>query len=146
MIRITKFLIDILIRLLYIIPSNFFIHSFNFIITNKCILLNSFKDNNADYNINKNEREGEFATVMRALIWRYVSMKHREMENMGVTEDDINEVKSELSTMKYDFLEVLRKNGMEVPSDHRKNTSKKMFYYFINNRISKVKNLYYFLY
>jgi transient-receptor-potential-like protein len=102
---------------------------------NKFTLLNSFKDKNADYNINKNQRENEFATVMRALIWRYVSMKHREMENMGVTEDDINEVKSELSSMKYDFLEVLRKNGMEVPSDHRKNTSKNTFYYFINSNI-----------
>ncbi|XP_025195999.1 transient-receptor-potential-like protein isoform X2 [Melanaphis sacchari] len=70
--------------------------------------------------INLNQRESEFATVMRALIWRYISMKHREMENMGVTEEDIKEIKSELSTMKYDFLEVLRKNGMEVPRDHRK--------------------------
>jgi len=51
-------------------------------------------------------------------------MKHREMENVGVTEEDVNEIKSELSTMKYDFLEVLRKNGMEVPCDHRKKTSK----------------------
>lgn len=97
------------------------------LITKKFIFLNSFKDNNADYNINKNLRENEFATVMRALIWRYVSMKHREMENIGVTEDDVNEIKSELSTMKYDFLEVFRKNGMEVPSDHRKKTSKNIF-------------------
>lgn len=73
--------------------------------------------------INQSQRESEFATVMRALIWRYISMKHREMENVGVTEEDVNEIKSELSTMKYDFLEVLRKNGMEVPSDHRKKTS-----------------------
>uniref|UniRef100_A0A2S2PPL4 Transient-receptor-potential-like protein n=1 Tax=Schizaphis graminum TaxID=13262 RepID=A0A2S2PPL4_SCHGA len=75
--------------------------------------------------INRNQRESEFATVMRALIWRYISMKHREMENVGVTEEDVNEIKSELSTMKYDFLEVLRKNGMEVPSDHRKKTMDK---------------------
>lgn len=51
-------------------------------------------------------------------------MKHREMDDEGVTEDDVNEIKSELSTMKYEFLEVLRKNGMEVTSDHCKNTSK----------------------
>lgn len=61
---------------------------------------------------------------MRALIWRYVSMKHREIENMGVTEDNVNEIKSEIGGMKYEFLEVLRKNGMEVPSDYRKKTSK----------------------
>lgn len=51
-------------------------------------------------------------------------MKHRETENVGVTDEDVKEIKSELSTMKYDFLEVLRKNGMEVPSDYRKKTSK----------------------
>jgi len=51
-------------------------------------------------------------------------MKHRETENAGVTDEDVKEIKSELSTMKYDFLEVLRKNGMEVPSDYRKKTSK----------------------
>lgn len=72
----------------------------------------------------KKKTNDEFATVMRALIWRYISMKHQEMENMDVNEDDINEIKSELSTMKYDFLEVLRKNGMEVPSDQRRKTSK----------------------
>jgi len=60
---------------------------------------------------------------MRALVLRYISMKHREMENIGVTEEDVKEIKSELSTMKYDFLEVLRKNGMEVPRDCRKKTS-----------------------
>lgn len=80
--------------------------------------------------INKKQSDSEFATVMRALIWRYISMKHREMENVGVTEDDVNEIKSDLSTMKYDFLEVLRKNGMEVPSDHRKKTSKYIFYHY----------------
>lgn len=77
-----------------------------------------------DVTVNTKKGEDEFATVMRALIWRYISMKPREMENAGVTEDDVNEIKSELSTMKYDFLEVLRKNGMAVPSDHRKKTSK----------------------
>lgn len=59
------------------------------------------------------------------------------MENVGVTEEDVNEIKSELSTMKYDFLEVLRKNGMEVPSDHRKKTSMYIKYMYITLRISK---------
>lgn len=80
--------------------------------------------NNEDDIAGKQKTEVEFATVMRALVWRYISMKHQEMDNVGVCEDHINEIKSELSTMKYDFLEVLRKNGMEVPSDQRKKTCK----------------------
>lgn len=95
----------------------------------------NFQNDKDDNFINQNQRDSEFATVMRALIWRYISMKHREMENLGVTEEDVNEIKSELSTMKYDFLEVLRKNGMEVPSDHRKKTSKYLYAkFFWSNR------------
>ncbi|XP_050434366.1 transient-receptor-potential-like protein [Adelges cooleyi] len=66
---------------------------------------------------NNIQKKGEFASVMRALIWRYVSMKHRQSENEGVTEDDVNEIKTDINSMKYDFLELFRKNGMEVSND-----------------------------
>ncbi|XP_021942110.1 transient-receptor-potential-like protein, partial [Zootermopsis nevadensis] len=37
------------------------------------------------------ERDSRYTAVMRALVWRYVSAKHRESEESPVTEDDINE-------------------------------------------------------
>lgn len=41
-----------------------------------------------------------------------------------MTEDDINEVKGEISTMRYEMLEVFEKNGMDVSSAERKTKSK----------------------
>lgn len=47
-------------------------------------------------------------------MWRYVSHRHRQAEDNPVTEDDINEVKGEISAMKCQMLEVLEKNGMDI--------------------------------
>lgn len=40
-----------------------------------------------------------------------------------MTEDDINEVKGEISTMRYEMLEVFERNGMDVSSADRKEKS-----------------------
>lgn len=57
---------------------------------------------------------------MRALVWRYVSTSHRKEDESYVTEDDINEVKSDISSMRYEMLEIFEKNGMDVSSADRK--------------------------
>jgi transient-receptor-potential-like protein len=49
---------------------------------------------------------------------------HRRFEDSPVTEDDINEVKGEISTMRYEMLEVFERNGMDVSSADRKTKSK----------------------
>lgn len=45
---------------------------------------------------------------------------HRRYEDSVVTEDDINEVKSDISTMRYEMLEVFEKNGMDISSADKK--------------------------
>lgn len=62
------------------------------------------------------ERDYRYTAVMRALVWRYVSQMHRQADESPVTEDDVNEVKGEITSMKYELLEVLKKNGMDVSS------------------------------
>lgn len=57
---------------------------------------------------------------MRALVWRYVSTMHRKCEEADVTEDDINEVKSEISSFRYEVIEILQRNGMDVSSAAKK--------------------------
>lgn len=52
-----------------------------------------------------------------------MSAKHREEQSRTVTEDDVNEVKGEISTMRYEILEVLEKNGMDVSCAERKEKS-----------------------
>lgn len=41
---------------------------------------------------------------------------HRRYEESAVTEDDINEVKSDISAMRYEILEIFEKNGMDISS------------------------------
>ncbi|XP_055601082.1 transient-receptor-potential-like protein [Uranotaenia lowii] len=66
------------------------------------------------------ERAERYTNVMRALVWRYVSAMHRKMEDEAVTEDDINEVKGDISALRYELLEVFEKNGMDVSAADRK--------------------------
>ncbi|XP_058456664.1 transient-receptor-potential-like protein [Malaya genurostris] len=66
------------------------------------------------------ERAERYSSVMRALVWRYVSAKHRKMEEDPVTEDDINEVKGDISALRYELLEIFEKNGMDVSAADRK--------------------------
>lgn len=74
------------------------------------------------------DRDNRYTGVMRSLVWRYVAAMHRKMEMDAVTEDDINEVKGEISAMRYELLEIFEKNGMDVSSADRKEKSK--FYRF----------------
>lgn len=62
------------------------------------------------------ERDYRYTAVIRSLVWRYVCHQHKMADESPVTEDDINEVKGEVSAMKYDILEVLGKNGMDTSS------------------------------
>lgn len=66
------------------------------------------------------ERANRYTNVMRSLVWRYVAAMQRKVEDSPVTEDDINEVKGEISTMRYEMLEVFERNGMDVSSADRK--------------------------
>lgn len=61
---------------------------------------------------------------MRALVWRYVSAMHRKCEENPVTEDDINEVKNDISSFRYEILEVLGRNGMDVSCAEKKEKGK----------------------
>lgn len=66
------------------------------------------------------ERDFRYTAVMRALVWRYVSNMHRKCDENPVTEDDINEVKGEITAMRYEMLEVFQRNGMDVSSADKK--------------------------
>ncbi|GBP17800.1 Transient-receptor-potential-like protein [Eumeta japonica] len=60
------------------------------------------------------EHDVRYTAVMRALVWRYVSAMHRRLEDEPVTEDDVNELKGDVSSLRYELLEVFEKNGMDV--------------------------------
>ncbi|XP_014469210.1 PREDICTED: transient-receptor-potential-like protein [Dinoponera quadriceps] len=59
-------------------------------------------------------REYKYGAVMKALIWRYVVNAHSEHEMEPVTEDDVHELKADLSSWRCELLDVLQKNGMNI--------------------------------
>jgi transient-receptor-potential-like protein len=79
---------------------------------------------------NEKERDFRYTAVMRALIWRYVAAMQRKQDDNPVTEDDINEIKSEITASKCEILETLSRNGMKVDDDATKDKSK--FNYLFN--------------
>lgn len=71
------------------------------------------------------DRENRYTNVMRSLVWRYVSSMHRKDEENTVTEDDINEVKSDISAMRYEMLEIFERNGMDISTADKKEKGKR---------------------
>ncbi|KAF5272565.1 hypothetical protein FQR65_LT04904 [Abscondita terminalis] len=65
-------------------------------------------------NRDEKDRDFRYTSIMRALVWRYVSTMHKRMEEDAVTEDDINEVKGDISAFRYDILEVLTVLGKKM--------------------------------
>ncbi|XP_053966851.1 transient-receptor-potential-like protein [Anastrepha ludens] len=59
------------------------------------------------------DQQNAYDNIMRSLVWRFISAEHRKFEENPVTEDDINELKCEISTMRYEILDVFQNSGMD---------------------------------
>ena len=53
---------------------------------------------------------------MRNLVRRYVTQEQRKAENEGVTEDDVNEIKNDISAFRFELIEIMRASGMNTGS------------------------------
>ena len=53
---------------------------------------------------------------MRNLVRRYVTQEQRKAENEGVTEDDVNEIKNDISAFRFELIEIMRSSGMNTSS------------------------------
>ena len=53
---------------------------------------------------------------MRNLVRRYVTQEQRKSENQGVTEDDVNEIKNDISAFRFELIEIMRQSGMNTSS------------------------------
>ncbi|KAH9373837.1 hypothetical protein HPB48_009283 [Haemaphysalis longicornis] len=61
------------------------------------------------------ERDMKYQTIMRNLVRRYITSEQRKADNQGVTEDDVNEIKQEISSFRYELLEVLKISASTLP-------------------------------
>lgn len=53
-------------------------------------------------------------------MWRYVAAMQRKVDDSVVTEDDIQEVKADISAMRYEFLEIFERSGMDCSAADKK--------------------------
>jgi transient receptor potential cation channel subfamily C member 4 len=51
---------------------------------------------------------------MRNLVRRYVTVQQRRAESQGVTEDDVNEIKQDISAFRCELVEILKNSGMNT--------------------------------
>ncbi|XP_023230521.1 transient-receptor-potential-like protein [Centruroides sculpturatus] len=58
----------------------------------------------------------KYQYVMRNLVWRYITSQQRHAEFHSVTEDDINEVRQDIFSFRYELMDVLRDSGMNTES------------------------------
>lgn len=54
--------------------------------------------------------------VMRLLIRRYVTAEQRSRDEYGITEDDVMEIRQDISTLRYELIDILHQNGMKTPA------------------------------
>ena len=57
-----------------------------------------------------------FQGIMRNLVRRYVTQQQCRADNQGVTEDDVNEIKQDISSFRCELMEVLKDSGMNTSS------------------------------
>ncbi|KAK9870767.1 hypothetical protein WA026_009728 [Henosepilachna vigintioctopunctata] len=64
------------------------------------------------------ERDFRYQSIMRNLVRRYVTVEQRKAENQGVTEDDVNEIKQDISAFRFELVEILKNSGMNISTSH----------------------------
>ncbi|KAK4012303.1 hypothetical protein OUZ56_021403 [Daphnia magna] len=62
----------------------------------------------------KKEHMKTIRNIMRNLVRRYVTVEQRKSDNQGVTEDDVNEIKQDISAFRCELIEVLKNSGMNT--------------------------------
>ncbi|KAL5280077.1 TRPC1 family protein [Megaselia abdita] len=61
-----------------------------------------------------NDRDFKYTQIMRNLVRRYVTVEQRKAESQGVTEDDVNEIKQDISAFRCELVEILKNSGMDT--------------------------------
>lgn len=62
---------------------------------------------------------------MRVLVRRYVTAEQRARDEVGVTEDDVMEIRQDISTLRFELIDILANNGMKTPRVNVHDTTSK---------------------
>ncbi|KAF7993327.1 hypothetical protein HCN44_006387 [Aphidius gifuensis] len=55
-------------------------------------------------------------TVIKLLVRRYVTAEQCKRDDFGITEDDVMEIRQDISTLRFELVDILRQNGMKTPT------------------------------
>lgn len=53
---------------------------------------------------------------MKLLVRRFVTAEQRKRDDFGITEDDVMEIRQDISTLRFELIDIFNKNGMKTPS------------------------------
>lgn len=76
---------------------------------------------------------------MKLLVRRYVTAEQRKRDDFGITEDDVMEIRQDISTLRYELIDILHRNGMNTPHISLQDTQSK---YLLQNICALIRFLY----
>lgn len=53
---------------------------------------------------------------MRLLIRRFITAEQRKRDDFGITEDDVMEIRQDISTLRFELIDIFNSNGMKTPN------------------------------
>ncbi|XP_050299410.1 transient receptor potential protein isoform X2 [Anthonomus grandis grandis] len=87
------------------------------IVLKKMGCVKASKPSTASFKMKSREAAREkHEVVMKLLVRRYVTAEQRKRDDFGITEDDVMEIRQDISTLRYELIDILRKNGMKTPT------------------------------
>lgn len=68
----------------------------------------------------KDKAQSLHERVMKLLIRRYITAEQRRRDDFGITEDDIIEVRQDISSLRFELLDIFTNNKFIVPDIEKK--------------------------
>lgn len=59
-----------------------------------------------------------------------VTAEQKKSEEMGVTEDDVNEIKQDISSFRFELIDILRNNGMKTGNSGNRDAAGTQVFHF----------------
>ncbi|XP_050682753.1 transient receptor potential protein isoform X2 [Leptidea sinapis] len=81
------------------------------------------RDRGSIINKNREKARQQHDAVMRVLVRRYVTAEQRARDDIGVTEDDVMEIRQDISTLRFELIDILASNGMKTPRVNMNDTT-----------------------
>lgn len=81
-----------------------------------CFFLNTFFFQFIPQKRSQDKAKKRHDNVMRLLVRRYITAEQRKRDDFGITEDDVMEIRQDISTLRFELIDILSSNGMKTPN------------------------------